>query len=173
MTFEKVVEEWAYYYPKGRATLLFHRRENEVRLGASGKAKGRATIDILRPDALFLSTAGATDHPMLSPLYEWFRRNLLSADVDSRTARQGFTAEMLESEPFKDRVLSLLREADLGITGAVREELDPEVRNRIAHGRSEEGDDTVDSASTSMRFEDFEVRLKHESCKRRCRPASE
>lgn len=162
---ERVLEEWAYHYPRGRSTMLFHRRDNDVRLGSSGKTKGRATIDILRPNALFLSAAAAADHPTLSPLYEWFRRNLLSADVDSRAIRQGFTAELMEYDPFKDQILGLLREADLGIIGAVREEVDPDVRHRMEHERSaqEEGDDSTDSASSSMRFEDFEVRLKHQA----------
>lgn len=161
---ERVLEEWAYHYPHGRASMLFHRRENEVRLGASGKAKGRATIDILRPNALFVSTAAATEHPTLLPLYEWFRRNLRSADVDSRSARQGYTAELLEFDLYADRVLGLLREADFGITGAVREEINPDIRNRMEEERSarEEGDDSPDSAATSMSFEDFEVRLKHQ-----------
>jgi uncharacterized protein len=161
---ERVLEEWAYHYPHGRASMLFHRRDNEVRLGASGKAKGRASIDILRPNALFVSTAAAVEHPTLLPLEEWFRRNLLSADVDSRAVRQGFTAQLLEFEPYKDRVLGLLREADFGITGAVREEIEPEVKDRMADERSarEEGDDSPNAAAASMSFEDFEVRLKHQ-----------
>jgi hypothetical protein len=161
---ERVLEEWAYSYPRGRSNLLFHRDEDGVRLGSSGKAKGRATVDILRPNALFLSTAAAAEHPTLSPIYEWFRRNLLSADMASRTVRQGFTAEALEYAPYKDRVLSLLREADLGITGATRQEVDPEVRTRLAHERDalEEGEDPSEPTAAAMKFEDFEVRLKHQ-----------
>ena len=30
---ERVVEEWAYHYPKGRSALLFHREGDEVQLG--------------------------------------------------------------------------------------------------------------------------------------------
>jgi uncharacterized protein len=161
---ERVLEEWAYSFPRGRSNLLFHRHENDVRLGAGAKAKGRATVDILRPNALFISTAAAAEHPTLSPIYEWFRRNLLSADMASRPVRQGFTAEALEYEPYKDRVLSLLREADLGITGAIRQEIDPEVRNRLAHERDalEGGEDPSEPSEAAMKFEDFEVRLKHQ-----------
>ena len=161
---DRVLSEWAFSYPRGRSNLLFHRDGDAVRLGSSGKARGRATVDILRPNALFLSTAAAAEHPTLSPIFEWFRRNLLSADMASRTIRQGFTAEVLEHAHYKDRVLSLLREADLGITGATRQEIDPEVRNRLTHERNalEEGDDTLESSVPAMKFEDFEVRLKHQ-----------
>jgi hypothetical protein len=162
---ERTLEEWAYNYPRGRPAMLFHRHEDEVRLGASERAKGRATLDILRPNALFLSTAAATNHPILLPLYEWFMRNLLFADVGSRPVRQAFTAEMLDQGELKDQVMDLLREADLGITGAIRREIDPAMRNRIAHELNvlhgeEEGSGSGDDA---MKFEDFEVRLKHQS----------
>ncbi|HEX7060055.1 MAG TPA: ATP-binding protein [Solirubrobacterales bacterium] len=166
---ERVIEEWAYNYPHGRAALLFHRRGDEVQLGAAERAKGRATLDILRPNALYLSTAAATNHPVLLPLYEWFMRNLLFADVNSRAFRQAFTAEMLDEDDQREQVMDLLREADLGITGATRRELDPVMRERIMEALSilrgeEEGSGSGSgSGEDPIEFEDFEVRLKHKS----------
>lgn len=159
---ERVTGEWARHFPHGRAALLFHREGDAVRLGAGLGAKGRATIEILRPNALFLSTAAATAHPALTPLHGWFRRNLLFADVNTRTARQALTAEMLEEDHERGRVLALLREADLGITGASRKEMEPAMRERIVrvlrvlHGEEEGG-----SGDEEIEFDDFEVRLKH------------
>ena len=37
--------------------------------------------EILRPNALFLSTAAAINHPLFLPLFHWFQRNLSYADV--------------------------------------------------------------------------------------------
>ncbi len=95
---ERVHEEWARSYPHGRPVLLLQRDGDEVQLGSQQRAKGRATEEILRSNALFLSTAAATNHPVFMRLYEWFQRNLQYADVETRSARQALTAEMLEQD---------------------------------------------------------------------------
>ncbi len=128
---DRVLDEWAVRFPKGRAVLLFSRDGDEVEIGAPERTKGRAVREILRPNALFLSTAASANHPILLPLYGWFERNLLLAEAQSRDSRQAMTAQMLDDPAVRPQVLEFLREADLGITGAVREELDPEFRDRL------------------------------------------
>jgi uncharacterized protein len=158
---ERVQEEWARSYPHGRAVLLLQRDGNEVQLGAHERAKGRATEEILRPNALFLSTAAATNHPVFLPLYEWFQRNLLYADVRTRGARMALTAKLLEQDDRRQQMLSLLREADLGVTDVSRRELDPEVKEKlekvidILHGENPDED------LEGLELNEFEVRLKH------------
>lgn len=163
VTAEEVVEEWAHSFPRGRRLLLFHRTGEEVMLGRADRRKGRATEGILRRNALFLSTAVAAGHEGLQPLYEWFRRNLLFAEEGNRTARQALTAEMLEGERTRERALALMREADLGITGANRLQLDPELREQIQQAvETLKGDVAdVEGARIAVEFEDFELRLKH------------
>jgi len=128
---DRVVEEWAYRYPKGRAALLFHRDEAGVNLGAAARSKGRAVLEILRPNALFLSTAALANHPLLLPLYQWFEDNLLLADSDNRPVRMAFTAEMLDDDHSRKAVLHMLRAADLGITDVRKAELEPAERERL------------------------------------------
>ena len=128
---ERVLDEWAVSYPKGRSTLLFSRDLDRLEFGASERSKSRAVAEILRPNALFLSTAASANHPVLLPLYNWFERNFLLAEAQSRGLRQMFTAQMLDDEAVRDQVLTFLREADLGITGAAVEEVDPEFRDRM------------------------------------------
>jgi hypothetical protein len=160
---EHVLEEWARSYPRGREVLLLQRDEDAVQLGAQHRAKGRATEEILRSNALFLSTAAATNHPVFTPLHEWFQRNLLYADVRTRGARQLLTAEILEQEDRRQQILGLLREADLGVTDVSRRELDPEFKAKLVkvldifRGEDPEGD------ADELEFNDFEVRLKHRS----------
>jgi hypothetical protein len=159
-----VLEEWAYRFPKGRPGLLFRREANKVELGAAEKTKGRAVMELLRPNALFLSTAASANHPLLLPLYEWFERNLLYADADSRRYRQAFTTQLLDDPQHRDQVLALLRAADLGITGARVRELDAAMKERLEKAIRvlSGGDGESDSAGDpSFEFEDFEVRLSH------------
>jgi hypothetical protein len=61
---------------------------------------------------------GTDNHPQLSPLFHWFRRNLwLINPEDERTQREGFTTSELSGDRAR-RISELLQVADLGITGA-------------------------------------------------------
>jgi hypothetical protein len=128
---ERVREEWAYRYPRGRATLLFRRDRDNVDLGERNRAKGRAVMEILRPNAIFLSAAAAANHPDLLPLRQWFAQNLLLVEASSRAYRWAFTTELLQRPGRRDQVLALLYAADLGITNARVRELDPQMLDRV------------------------------------------
>jgi len=143
----QVLEEWAYRYPRGKAALLFRREGADVSLGERNRVKGRAVIEILRPNSLLLSAAAAANHPDLVPLRQWFADNLLLAEASSRARRWAYTTGMLQQEQRHDQVLGLLQAADLGITDARVRELDPEFHERIKRatriiqGREEEPED--------------------------------
>jgi hypothetical protein len=159
----RVLEEWAFHSPRGRPTLLFRRDRDEVELGSKERAKGRAVQALLRPNALFLSTGAAANHPLLLSLYRWFQQNLLLAQADSRPYRQALTTSLLEHEGRRDQVLALLRAADLGITGATVRELDAKMKERVQQAlRILTGEDGgAENSEPTFEFADFEVRLKH------------
>jgi len=162
---ERVIEEWATRYPHGRAATIFERTYDRVTLGAVAKPKGRAVTELLRPNALFLSTAASANHPVLLPLYGWFERNLILAEARSRDRRQALTTKMLDDSKMRDQVLMFLRAADLGITGASKHELDPEMRERLERAVrilvGEEGEPDDGKPATQATFETYGVRLKH------------
>lgn len=160
---ERVVEEFAYWYPKGRAAVLFERAGEDVELGAADRSKGRAILELLRPNALFLSTAASASHPRMLPLYQWFSRNLLLAEADSRAFRQAMTTEMLGDSASRERVLALLHAADLGVTSAHQHDLDPVMQDRLRRAvrilNGLEGEPESDEGPT---FEQLGVVLSHQ-----------
>ncbi len=160
---EQVLEEWAYRYPHGKAVRLFHRWGNEVELGSAERVKGRAVLELLRPNALFLSTAASANHPVLLPIYAWFARNLRLAEASSRQFRQALTTQLLDDDARRGQVLALLRAADLGITGAKKYQLDPVVKDRLQRAvrilAGQEGD--LDSAEEGPALDQLGVRLTH------------
>jgi uncharacterized protein len=160
---ERVREEWAYRHPHGKAVRLFHRRGNDVELGSAERVKGRAVIELLRPNALFLSTAASANHPVLLPVYAWFARNFRLAEVRSRQPRQALTARLLDDDASRERVLALLRAADLGVTGAKKRRLDPVMEERLQRAvrllAGQEGE--PDGADEGPALEDLGVRLTH------------
>jgi hypothetical protein len=162
---DEVIEEWAYRFPQGRAALIFRRHGLEVELGAKDRVKGRGVSELLRPNALFLSTAASANHPTLLPLYSWFSRNLLLARADTRRSRQALTSEMLDDPHRREQVLALLRAADLGVIDAERQELEPVIRERLRRVvrvlRGEEGD--AEALDDGPEFDQFGIRLVHDA----------
>lgn len=159
---DRVLEEFAYWYPKGRSAVLFERTLDTVELGAHERSKGRAILELLRPNALFLSTAASVNHARLLPLFQWFGRNLLLAEADSRAYRQAMTTEMLGDPSSRERVLALLHAADLGVTDAHQHDLDPVMQDRLRRAArilsGVEGEPDNDDRPT---FEQLGVVLSH------------
>lgn len=160
---DRVLEEFAVWYPKGRAAVLFERSGDDVELGAVERTKGRAVLELLRPNALFLSTAASASHPRLLPLYQWFGRNLLLAEADSRPFRQAMTTEMLSDPGSRAQVLAMLHAADLGVTDARKHDLDPVMQDRLRRAArilsGMEGEPESDEGPT---FEELGVVLTHQ-----------
>ena len=132
VTDEEFTEEWAIRYPKGRPAVIFQREGGEVHVGSTERGDTRSIERLLRPNALLLSAAGAAPHPGLTPLFEWFRNNLMLAESANRDTRQAFTTRMLDSDKDRERALALLRAADLGLLDARRQEVDPLDKERLA-----------------------------------------
>ena len=132
-------------------------------LAPPNRVKGRAVMELLRPNALFLSTAASANHPALLPLYAWFTRNLRLAEVGSREFRQALTTQLLDDDTRRGQVLALLRAADLGITGAKMYELDPVMKERLQRAvriiAGQEGE--PDGADEGPAFDQLGVRLIH------------
>lgn len=162
---QQVLAEWAYHWPKGRRALVFDRSLNDVDLGSAYASAGRSVVQILRDNALFLSTAAATSHPGLIPLFEWFSRNFLYAEEASRSVRQMRTVDLLQDPDRRGDVIELLRVADLGIADARVLDIDPELAERVAQAvRIIAGQDPdLESAQSDVSHVLPAVQLLHQS----------
>ena len=159
---DQVLAEWAYHYPKGRAALIFRRDGNEVEAGAIERQKTRAVQELMRSNALFLSTAAPAKHAALLPLYQWFGQNLRIAEADSRPIRQALTTELLGDDHRRGRVLALLQAADLGVTDARKHEPDPVMQERFRRAmRVLQGIEGEPDGDEGPAFEELGVRLVH------------
>jgi uncharacterized protein len=158
------LEEWAYSYPRGKQVVLFEREGMAVAHGVQGRPLGQLIARLLRPNALYLSTAAAGGHELLMPLYRWFGDNLVLAEAANRQLRHGHTVSMIQNEATRQRVLDLVRVADLGVVDIAVEQLDPDHLDRLRRATrilsGKEGDlDSGDDASfDALRS----VRLSHQ-----------
>lgn len=137
---ERVETEWLHAYPGGQARrqVWFERdadRQDPFKFPGEGlKGEKEALVPRTRPDALFLSVAAAFNHEQLSPIYDWFKRNLWFIGADGNAdSRSGFTAEKLRDPATRSWIIDLLEVADLGIDGAEVELVDGRVQIRLRH----------------------------------------
>ncbi|MFJ6123950.1 ATP/GTP-binding protein [Streptomyces griseoviridis] len=141
---ERVESEWLHAYPKGQRQVWLDRdtARKDIFKFPGERIQDRALLArATRPDALLLSRAANDNHPQLTQIYDWFKQNLWDINPElERLEREGYTAEHLLDERFKDRIVGLLRVADLGISGAeVEQRLGEQPRVRLLH---EGGGDT-------------------------------
>jgi len=162
---DQILEEWAYRYPRGRPAVLFKRNGMQVDLGHSMPARAAAAVDLLRPNALFLSTAAAGGQSDLLDLFRWFNRNLGLAEAQDRGARQLYTTELLAKPEKKEQALALLRAADLGITDVSRVAMDPAWRERLEKAVRVLMDKDESESVDPETFDSMRVRLHHQGAK--------
>ena len=139
----QVLDEYAYYYPRGRQALVFRRNGNDryPNFGPAFRSSGRTVARLVRKNSLLLSAAGAAadgsddERPgivtLVAPLFKWFRTNLGLMASDNREARITYTAKRLEVPKAEGAIIALLQAADLGITKLERLAIDPEIAERL------------------------------------------
>jgi predicted ATPase len=143
----RVESEWLFAYPKGRRQVWFDRdasREKVYDFRGDRLQDRTLLARTTRHNALLLTRAANDGHPQLTPIYDWFRGNLLDVTPETeRPQREAYTAlRLLESDETRRRVEELLRVADIGIEGA-EVERDPEGRPLIRLRHTSGGTETV------------------------------
>ncbi len=158
----EVLGEYALHYPNGRQALVFEREGEEFSFGPPFRSVGRLLENLVRHNSLLVSAAGAVGRSPLARLFSWFQTNLMVAESSNRGLRAARTADLAQSPESRERVLSLLLAADLGVTDISRESVDPDMSDRLRRAlpilTGQEGD--PDAEEDEFIIEDF-VRLTH------------
>ena len=116
---ERVLSEWLYSYPERRKRVIFERVHDDVKFRGltGGSLKLEALRGLLRPDALFLSLGAQSAVEVLLPPYRWFvDRMEFRLDGDHFDVEPRVSEFLLDNGGSRDRLLELLRAADLGIS---------------------------------------------------------
>jgi uncharacterized protein len=125
LTAQRVVEEYLVAYPKGLPQRWYHRNYDEQQQTytwarpATGFKRDKSLEEKTRENSIFLSVAPQFNHPQLTPVFNWFQTNFhfiqLSADGGFSP---DFTAKQLAKPDHYDRILTLLKNADIGVSDA-------------------------------------------------------
>lgn len=124
---KRVVSEWLYSFPINSArsvrSVLFHRdckQNEEYYFGKSLKGENKQIARLTRDNVLFLSSAAQNSHSQLSQIYDYFSEKVMSRMERSDNAeiigKQVF-AYFSEDNEKRQRALSFLKSADIGISG--------------------------------------------------------
>ena len=128
---KQIFREFAYHYPRGRQALVFEREGEVLAFGPVFRSIGKAIRPLLRENALVLSIIGAIEDERVAPLFDWWASNLLVATSDNRAVRAACTARLIKVDTSRERVLGLLRAADLGLTDAEVVKPDADMLERL------------------------------------------
>lgn len=127
---KQVFEEWLFVYPQGRKQKWFSRNTSETQEFNFSRfltGENKSIQALTRNNSLFLSAAAQNNHKLLSPIFEWFSDSINFIDDDNRENQWRRTAEIFNDSNYKNSILSIFQNCDLGIAGVdIEEEEIPE-----------------------------------------------
>jgi hypothetical protein len=140
-TSKRVQDEWLIAYPKGRPQHLlerrFHRETEATAWAFRGELQKEATLlkERTRDNGLVLSRGAELNVSPLTTVFLWFRQQLsvLYLSSSPEALIQETAIRIKDDAAFRERILKLIRHADLGISGL---EVDEEKYSPLRMGRS-------------------------------------
>ena len=127
-TRERVYHESLRAFPSGKEQLWFVREwsaeSKDHSFGpenSKGLPRDKAVEKRTLPNTLYLSKAIAENRKELEPVYRWLVGRLFFLDLSTKGYMGGkYTLDQIRAEnsPLRESIMSLLRHADLGVTGA-------------------------------------------------------
>jgi len=112
---ESIVTEWL-FRKKVKEVCIIYRDDSELTYNSkyfnSKIAENLKSANMVRPDALFLSALSVWNDSLASDITKWFyNANILSTSINNF---MGYSLSKLDT-PMKNRILSMLKGADIGI----------------------------------------------------------
>lgn len=113
---DQVVSEWLYHKPKTKEVELFYRDFQKFETHSRNFQKGATLVreDLIRNNALLLSVAAQFNDATCESIIEWFK-NLKTISGLKEEGYQGYTMAKTKDPEHKQKILELLKAADLGI----------------------------------------------------------
>ena len=166
-TEEKVIEEYLYYYPKGRKSQIFERKDT-ARFKFNKDEKEQEMIKgRTRKNVLYLSSSTQFNYDKTERAFDWFKERLNGIGPGEHPELTEFTYKKYDGdETSKKRIQKALKVADFGISGIKGDiktipvdeikDLPPELKEL---GLSDEGELKAMEIQTVHELEDTEGSL--------------
>jgi uncharacterized protein len=155
---ERVHAEWL-YRAKEREILLFQRDSEKIE-SKGPFSEGRGLELKTRPNALYLSVCAQWNGAIATEIVQWFRNCGVISGL-SDFGYRGFTVQCLEQPDFKEKILSFIRQFDLGIsdvnvqhTTVTEESLPKNMPETLQKFLMEQGTNKTNILTTHKKFND-------------------
>ena len=126
-TRQKIVSEWLYYKPKTKEIELFYREGDNFDIHDRNFTKGGAIVKegLVRNNTLLLSVAAKFNEAIAITVGDWFKTLIAFSGLNELDYKI-FTTKKIKVPTYKEKILELLKVADLGIRDIERLQLDAE-----------------------------------------------
>jgi len=112
---ERIIEETLYYYPNNKKALLFKRIKDDFEFTTDEKDQSFIAKRTLE-NVLYLSKSTQENYEKVTPVFEWFNKELQFVGPYQPLASEEFTITLLnQDQKLKELILKALLEADIGI----------------------------------------------------------
>lgn len=128
VTKERVTAEWLFYVPRSREAKLFERTLDEVELGEQFK-EGKDISHRTRPNALFLSIVAQFNGRIAQEIIAWFKSLKLASGLED-FGMKIFTIKSYLDGEFREDIIQMIRQLDLGIDNLLIEKLENNAKGR-------------------------------------------
>ncbi|WP_294369983.1 AAA family ATPase [uncultured Clostridium sp.] len=124
VTEKEVVEEYLYYYPNGRQTIIFQRDNiNQYKFTNDIERQTQIKDKFHSDNKLFLSTLSAWDYEKAQVPYEWLANEIYF--VKPQSSVHDYTTDIIKDDKYiKSIVISLLNKAIIGIDNIELKEIE-------------------------------------------------
>jgi len=119
-----IKKEWLFQKKlqhKSREINLFQREYNSITLGASFK-EGKSLIDKTRENALFVTVVAQFNGEISDKILKWFKKLNILSNLKSNEFEH-FSFEMLKDNDLKDKIVTIIKEADVGIYDIINKKI--------------------------------------------------
>ncbi|MDI9337361.1 MAG: ATP-binding protein [Alphaproteobacteria bacterium] len=113
---KKIISEWLFYKPKTKEVTLFYREEDTFETHDRVFQKGKSVINegLVRNNALLLTVAAQFNEATCISVMDWFYQLRFILNTTGVFFQQ-FSIYKSKDLKFKDKIVSLLKKADIGI----------------------------------------------------------
>jgi len=119
-----IKKEWLFQKKlqhKSREISLFQREYNSITLGASFK-EGKSLIDKTRENALFVTVVAQFNGEISNKILKWFKELNILSNLKSDEFEH-FSFEMLKDNDLKENIVTIIKEADVGIYDIINKKI--------------------------------------------------
>ncbi len=116
-TKDKIIDEYLFYYPKGRRSQIFERKNTDKYTFHKDQKEQEMISERTRENVLYLSSSTQFNYDKTAKAFDWFNEKLKDiGPKDDPGIRESTIERLNEDDKFKEKIQKALVVADFGIS---------------------------------------------------------